>query len=423
MPAGSWKSWERLGRLIAAYTRLFACSYYAPYLRTYEAFSAILERVKRREGKIFIEDVNRSLAEYLESAIVPDVYFRLGEAIFHYLIDEFQDTSPIQWRNLLPLIENSLSQGGSLFVVGDTKQAIYGFRDADYTIMRGVEARNPFPSTPQRVEELHTNYRSDGAVVAFSEHVFHRVLPGLSACREAGEESGLLAYRQTARQDRQERGFVETCVLQRNDREPPEKEKLCALIDALLGRGCRLSDIAILAPRNDDVVKITAWLNAKGTPFVSYSSLDVRRRKITGEIISLLTFLDSPLDDLSFATFILGDALRAVLEKDAVGIDAQDLHEMCFRNRHAAGRPLYKAFQEEAAGLWDRYFDRLFRLSGYLPLYDLVVEIYRVFDVFGLHPFRRGGPGAHTRSSQGPGGEGRRHAETFSRVRPAAGKR
>ncbi len=138
--------------------------------------------MKRHEGRIFIEDVNKRLAEYLESDIVPDVYFRLGEVIFHYLIDEFQDTSPIQWRNLLPLIENSLSQGGSLFVVGDTKQAIYGFRDADYRIMRGVEARNPFPSARHRVEELDTNYRSDGAVIAFSA-------AGLSA--DASLASGL----------------------------------------------------------------------------------------------------------------------------------------------------------------------------------------------------------------------------------------
>ncbi len=75
--------------------------------------------------------------------MIPEVYFRLGETIFHYFIDEFQDTSPIQWRTLLPLIENSLSLGGSLFVVGDTKQAIHGFRQADYTIMRECESRNP----------------------------------------------------------------------------------------------------------------------------------------------------------------------------------------------------------------------------------------------------------------------------------------
>ncbi len=379
------EEWERLRLHIAALARLFAYSYYTPYLRTFEAFSAILERVKKHEGRIFIEDVNKRLAEYLNNDIVPDVYFRLGDAIFHYLIDEFQDTSPIQWRNLLPLIENSLSQGGSLFVVGDTKQAIYGFRDADYRIMRGVEAQNPFPSACQRVEELHTNYRSDGAIIAFGEHVFQQMLPGLPACRKAGEESGLLAYRQTARKGREQRGFVETCMLRRDDRRYPEREKVYGLLDSLRARGYRLSDVTILAPRNDDVVRVTTWLNEKGVPFVSYSSLDIRSRKITGEIISLLTFLDSPLDDLSFATFILGDTLRTVLEKHGIKVEAQAFHDICFRSRRTRSRPLYKVFQEEMGAVWDAYFDRLFRLSGYLPLYDLVVEIYRVFDVFGLH--------------------------------------
>ena len=377
--------WERLCGLITDFTKLFACSYYTPYLRTYEAFSAILERAKRHEGKIFMEDVNMRLAEYLDGEIVPDVYFRLGEAIFHYLIDEFQDTSPIQWRNLLPLIENSLAQGGSLFVVGDTKQAIYGFRDADYRIMRGVETRNPFPSSPQSVEELHTNYRSDGAVVAFAEHVFQKVLPRIEAYRYAASESGLLTYRQAAKSGREDRGYVETCLLGRDDENAPERERLYSLLARLFERGYRRSDVAVLTQRNDDVVKVTTWLNAAAIPFVSYSSLDARRRKITGEIIALLAFLDSPLDDLSFATFLLGGVMAAAMEKQSEGVTGRALHELVFRNR-GGDRPLYKRLQDELPALWDRYFDRLFRLSGYLPLYDLVVEVYRVFDAFARFP-------------------------------------
>ena len=164
------------------------------------------------------------------------------------------------------------------------------------------------------MEELHTNYRSDGAVIAFSEEVFQRVLPGLpddyDDYRKAGEESGLITYKQAARKGRERRGFVETCILPRDDRTPPEKERVYGLLASLRERGYRYSDVTILAPRNDDVVKVTTWLNEKGVPFVSYSSLDIRSRKITGEIISLLTFLDSPLDNLSFATFILGDTLK-----------------------------------------------------------------------------------------------------------------
>jgi len=80
-------------------------------------------------GTIFIDDVNKMLVRVLNQEAVPDVYLALGDTIYHYLIDEFQDTSPIQWAALKPLIENSLSLGGSVFVVGDMKQSIYGFRE------------------------------------------------------------------------------------------------------------------------------------------------------------------------------------------------------------------------------------------------------------------------------------------------------
>ncbi len=378
------EEWERLSALIASYARHYARAYYTPYVRAYEAFSAILEQAKRREAKIFIEDVNKRLAEYLSADLVPDLYFRLGEVIFHFLIDEFQDTSPVQWQNLMPLVENSLSQGGSLFVVGDTKQAIYGFRDADYRIMAGVERENPFPSAYHVKESLDTNYRSGGAIVDFAAHVFREVLPGIDTLRRAADESGLTDYCQASKPGHERRGYVETCILPKNGEEPPERDRLLALIEGCRARGYAYSDVAVLTRRNDDVVKITSWLNAGKVPFVSYSSLDIRRRKVTGEIIALVTFLDSPLDDLAFATFILGDLFRAVLERDGRSYPAAAFHDMCFRNRGRARRPLYKVFQDEAAGLWKDYIDRLFRLSGYLPLYDLVVEVYRVFRVFGL---------------------------------------
>ncbi len=378
------EKWQRLADLVASYARLYACAYYTPYLRTYEGFSDILERTKRHEGKVFIEDINKKLAEYLSDEHVPDVYLRLGEVIYHYLIDEFQDTSPIQWHNLFPLLDNSLSQGGSLFVVGDTKQAIYGFRDADYTIMKGVETHNAFPSAIHRVEELHTNYRSDEAIVAFTEHVFQQVVPKWEEYSAAARETGLLSYRQGVKKERTGRGYVQTCLLERNDSEPQERGKLYELIEGLVAKGYRYSDITILSSKNSDVVRITTWLNARGIPFLSYSSLDIRKRKITGEIVALLNFLDSPLDDLSFATFFLGDIFQAILKEQGRAVEARMLHDLCFKHRKREIGPLYKAFQTEMGELWDVYFDRLFRSSGYLPIYDLIVEIYAAFDIFHL---------------------------------------
>ena len=372
--------WDLLGHQIKKYIGLHATTYYTPYLKTYEAFKDILEEVKKREGTIFINDINKKLSDYLDHEIVPDVYFRIGEMIYHYLIDEFQDTSPIQWSNLFPLIENSLSQGGSLFAVGDTKQAIYGFRNADYGIMKGLESKNPFSSAHHNVKELEINYRSLEGVVDFSKEFFKKVVANHEKYRDPASRSGLIGYDQRVKEDHKGSGYVEVIKCEKSDDDPPEKRKIQDLIKELAQRGYSYSDVAILAYRNENVVNITTWLNEIEVPFISYSSLDIRTRKLTAEIVALLTFLDSPPDDLSFAGFVLGDIFRKVLERNRKRFELKELHEFFFRNRKNA--PLYKAFQKEFPELWEVYFEELFKSTGYLPLYDLVCEIYRLYRAF-----------------------------------------
>jgi len=372
--------WDLLGHQIKKYIGLHATTYYTPYLKTYEAFKDILEEVKKREGTIFINDINKKLSDYLDHEIVPDVYFRIGEMIYHYLIDEFQDTSPIQWSNLFPLIENSLSQGGSLFAVGDTKQAIYGFRNADYGIMKGLESKNPFSSAHHNVKELEINYRSLEGVVDFSKEFFKKVVANHEKYRNPASRSGLIGYDQRVKEDHKGSGYVEVIKCEKSDDDPPEKRKIQDLIKELAQRGYSYSDVAILAYRNENVVNITTWLNEIEVPFISYSSLDIRTRKLTAEIVALLTFLDSPPDDRSFAGFVLGDIFRKALERNRKRFELKELHEFFFRNRKNA--PLYKAFQKEFPELWEVYFEELFKSTGYLPLYDLVCEIYRLYRAF-----------------------------------------
>ncbi len=312
--------------------------------------------------------------------IIPDVYFRLGDTIFHYLIDEFQDTSPIQWENLRPLLENSLSQYGSLFVVGDTKQAIYGFRNADYRIMKKAENDNPFPSAEHYVIELDTNYRSSKRILKFNEDVFKNNLPNNEKYKTAGEKSGLIDYIQKPDKNRKSEGYAEVILFEKDEENPPEKVKIQDLIEDITKRGFRYKDIAILTLRNEDAIKVTSWLNEKNIPFISHSSLDIRRRKVTGEIISLLNFLDSPTDNLSFSSFLLGDIFSSVLQKDSHQIKKEDLLHFIFNN---SGKSiLYKAFQKNYRKLWEDYFSELFKFTGYLPLYDLVSEIFSKFRLF-----------------------------------------
>lgn len=376
--------WAGAEGLKDQYAVLYAHSSAMPYAKAYEAFSNTVERAKRQQGKVFIEDVSLHLSEYLSSAVVPDVYFRIGDTIFHFFIDEFQDTSPIQWKNLFPLVENSLSQGGSLFAVGDTKQAIYGFRNADYTIMKGLEAKSPFRSARHEVTELGINYRSCRRVLQFSEKVFHEKLAQHPVYGKTGAGSGLTSYVQKDREGEADEGHAEVILLDRSGDDPAERVELQGLVEGLRSRGCRWGEIAVLTQRNEDAVRATTWLNEKGIPFISYSSLDVRRRKVTGELVALLNFLDSPTDDFSFGVFVLGEIFGKAVSRRHPGITPEVLREFCFAHRDEP--PLYKAFQKEFGGLWDEYFEGLFRATGFLPVYDLVTEVFAVFRVFEVLP-------------------------------------
>ncbi len=382
--------WEAFKESSWRFTNMLCRTLCAPYIKTLDAVTPMVEQIKKQQGKIFIGDINKALACYLDRQIVPDVYFRMGETIFHFLIDEFQDTAPIQWKNLLPLIENALAQGGSLFVVGDTKQSIYSFRNADYTIMKALEQTNPFPSATHFVSSLETNYRSLPKVLAFNAQVFKINLPKNETYKAAGEKSGLSDYIQHPKDEGNDDGYVEVVILDKSDDAPAEREKIQELISALRARGYRDNDIALLTESNKDAVRATAWLNEKGIPFISYSSLDIRRRKIIGEIMALIHFLNSPPDDFSFGTFILGDVFNKILLANHANTQIANIREFCFQQRRHSrqGRvaPLYKAFQDQFGNLWEQYFEVLFKVSGFLPIYDLVTEIFVRFKLFQEMP-------------------------------------
>ncbi len=90
-----------------------------------------LAQVKRENNTIHISDTNKKIAEIIRQEPVPYIYERVGEKYNHLLIDEFQDTSILQWHNLMPLVENNLSEGHFNLIVGDSKQAIYRWRGGE----------------------------------------------------------------------------------------------------------------------------------------------------------------------------------------------------------------------------------------------------------------------------------------------------
>ena len=144
-----------------------------------------LEALKQADAVAFFSDLTRRVARVVRDEPVPFIYERMGERYRHFLIDEFQDTSLLQWSTLLPLIDNALGTGGSALLVGDAKQAIYRWRNGEVRLFSQLpkifgreddDVEREREQTLQRNfepgEPLTENRRSSAAIIEFNNNLF-----------------------------------------------------------------------------------------------------------------------------------------------------------------------------------------------------------------------------------------------------------
>ncbi len=391
--------------IVEEMTELFSLSKYSHYSPLYQEFKKCLDKVKRRSGILHFDDINKKLSQYLqENGIVPEVFFRLGDHLYHFLLDEFQDTDRIQWENIRPLLEEAYSKGGSLYAVGDMKQAVYMFRKADYRIMREIvdgiktkskEVLSPSVAENAEVIPLMENYRSGGVILSYVDDIFKNKLKNKIGNGDEDimkeDRTGLTNYSQAVLKEKKGAGYVKAIDVTVDEDEAQEKGVLREILNDVLSRYPN-SKVAILCRKNREVEEIVGWLTEWQRPAASFSSLDIRKRKIIKEIISLLQFLDSPIDNLKFAEFVTGEIFMAAVESSGLSsnvyiggrkLEQNDIFELLFRKVEEGRRDyLYIWFKEHHPDLWQDLFEDLFNKVGYLPLYEIVSLIYRTFKVF-----------------------------------------
>ncbi|MFH1519293.1 MAG: UvrD-helicase domain-containing protein [Candidatus Omnitrophota bacterium] len=393
-PKNFTKEWQKVYDLLKELVELDARVAYNPYVKLCQRIGDFFQLRSKSEDVLFLEELNRK-AQLLfdqEGITVAEVYYRLATRFRHYLIDEFQDTSFLQWRNLERMVEEALSSGGSLFYVGDKKQAIYRFRGGEAGLFDAL--RKEFIHFNVRNTYLTKNWRSQKAIVDFNNQVFSRVnlkktlaLAGIT--QELGESEKdideiLNVFNDAIQQELKEnnRGYVYVERIQeRNKQERNEvmQPKILGLLKDLKKR-FQYEDIAILTRDNSEVELVTSWLLEAGFPVESEKTLNVIENPLIKEIISFLNFLYLPLDDLNFAGFILGETFS-----QATGIAHNDITDFIFRahkeKKFDTQLSLYRLFRQEYPRAWDQYISPFFKSVGLVSPYELVVSIYQTLRV------------------------------------------
>lgn len=279
-----------------------------------QAVNKELKSLLEEKNQLIISDFNSIIHNELKNQPAPFIYERIGEYYRHYFIDEFQDTSELQWNNLIPLIDNALSsedhykQQGSLMIVGDPKQSIYRFRGgrAEQLIDLSKDV-NPFVNPDKKVFHLDTNWRSFDEIIAFNNAFFKNISQFFSN----PQYMELYRDRSTQKNVGKEGGYVSVRFIEGNDDEDQELTKIEKYLEATydtiqqcLSQGFHYQDIAILTRKRDSGIKLARFLVQKNIPVLSSESLMIALSSEVSFLVSFLNFLNASDDRESLAQIL-----------------------------------------------------------------------------------------------------------------------
>ncbi len=257
-----------------------------------------VEEIKKERNIVLISEFYPKISEQVKDQPAPFIYERLGERYHHYFIDEFQDTSIMQWENLIPLINHNLSGSeisSGLTIVGDAKQSIYRWRGgrAEQLIDLSHD-KNPF-QTEKTLVNLPDNYRSGSVVVNFNNSFFNYAASMLSFpdYAELFQESS-----QTPKKGNF--GYVNLSFLECANREEEYEiypEKILEIIRELDEKQFERRDICILTRTRKEGVKIAEYLSLNQVPVVSSETLLLSQSDKVNFIINLLSLSVKPSDE------------------------------------------------------------------------------------------------------------------------------
>ena len=252
-----------------------------------EAFKELM----KEKNVLCLDDSNTILKGIIDNTDAPFIYEKIGVRFDHFLLDEFQDTSSVQWDNFRALLRESDSKGKENLVVGDVKQSIYRWRGSDWKLLDSVIPAQ-FPGFRQEV--LDTNYRSLSNIVRFNNGYFKAAAELLDIINGDGNYMSSIysdVKQEVAKADKAP-GSVGVTFCPKED----QLQKVLESIDQVREAGARLSEIAVLVRTNKIGQKVASALIDNGIAVITDDSLKVKRSVTVRRLVSMMSLIDNPDD-------------------------------------------------------------------------------------------------------------------------------
>ena len=313
---------ELLQILDTVYKNFEKRDFYKAFLKNITPLSLLntvsneLAKIQEEQNVLSISEFNAIIHREIQNQPAPFIYERLGERYRHFFIDEFQDTSEMQWQNLIPLIDNATSseidgEKGTLMIVGDPKQSIYRWRGgkAEQFIELSKD-HNPFNNPEKVLEHLDKNYRSYSQIIEFNNDFFQL----LSNEFEHEDYKELYQNHSHQKSNTKTGGYVNISFIPKigeseNEEETLDKTELYLLatlntIQKVRKQGFELKDIVILSRKRSHGIAVANYLTEQGIPLLSSETLMIQNATEVRFIIHLLKYLKNSSDLEAKAHFL-----------------------------------------------------------------------------------------------------------------------
>lgn len=343
-------------------------------LRLLSTIEKKVHELNEEANRFLLSDTQNMLHSLIRDTDSPFIFEKIGTRLEHIMIDEFQDTSTIQWKNFKVLLMECMSHTDtSNLIVGDVKQSIYRWRAGDWRLLNDIKSQFPYPDTQLQINTLGTNFRSRRNIIDFN-NAFFTVAAQVERDALAEDSESLADQLTTAYEDvaqcvpdgKPSDGRVEVSLLPNDDYEQKTLELITATIQRLIDSGIRQNDIAILVRTNKHIPLIANYImdNMEGVNVVSNEAFRLDASVAVNTIVLALRLLAHPDDEITRAT------LLKIYQKEVLANGKTDTQ-------------LFLANDDETAVLPPSFTENMESLAGQ-PLYDLAEQLYSIFSLSRL---------------------------------------